>query len=128
MNRINTTSDISKLSQISRAVRRVKLSITISKYHSWYLCQISLQIMLLPILISHSSILNTYYRLCGFQSSLLLIYFLYGPDTVLLRYVSIHFRDQQGAASLRYRNPAEMTVVMSELKRYPIPFSCRHKS
>ena len=26
------------------------LRITISKYHSWYLCQISLQIMLLPIL------------------------------------------------------------------------------
>ena len=48
---INTTCDISKLSQISRAVRRVKLRITISKYHSWYLCQISPQIMLLPILI-----------------------------------------------------------------------------
>ena len=27
------------------------LRITISKYHSWYLCQISLQTMLLPILI-----------------------------------------------------------------------------
>ena len=27
----------------------MKLCITISKYHSWYLCQISLQIMLLPI-------------------------------------------------------------------------------
>ena len=39
---INTTRHISKLSQ---------LRITISKYHSWYLCQISLQIMLLPILI-----------------------------------------------------------------------------
>jgi len=46
---INTTRDISKLSQISRAIRR--LSITISKYHSWYLRQISLQIILLPILI-----------------------------------------------------------------------------
>ena len=29
----------------------MKLRITISKYHSWYLCQISLQIMLLPILL-----------------------------------------------------------------------------
>ena len=29
----------------------MKLRITILKYHSWYLCQISLQIMLLPILI-----------------------------------------------------------------------------
>ena len=36
----NTTRDISKLSQ---------LRITILKYHSWYLRQISLQIMLLPI-------------------------------------------------------------------------------
>ena len=46
---INTTCDISKSSQISLAWRLVKLRITISKYHSWYLCQISLQIMLLPI-------------------------------------------------------------------------------
>ena len=29
----------------------MKLRIAISKYHWWYLCQISLQIMLLPILI-----------------------------------------------------------------------------
>ena len=35
---INTTCDISKLSQIRK---------TILKYHSWYLCQMSLQIMLL---------------------------------------------------------------------------------
>ena len=48
---INTTRDISKLSQISLAPRLVKLRIAISKYHSWYLCKISLQIMLLPILI-----------------------------------------------------------------------------
>ena len=41
---INTTCDISKLSQI--------VSISVSKYHSWYLCQISLQIMQLPILTS----------------------------------------------------------------------------
>ena len=32
----------------------MKLRITISKYHSWYLCQISLQIMLLPIQIIFS--------------------------------------------------------------------------
>ena len=48
---VNTTRNISKLSQISLAYRLVKLSVTILKYHSWYLCQISLQIMLLPILI-----------------------------------------------------------------------------
>ena len=46
---INTARDISKLSQISHAYRLVKLRITILKYHSWYLCQISLQIILLPI-------------------------------------------------------------------------------
>ena len=40
---------ISKLSQISLAYRLVKLRITILKSHPWYLCQISLQIMLLPI-------------------------------------------------------------------------------
>ena len=44
---INTTRDISKLSQISLA----ELRITVLKYHLWYLYQISLQIMLLPILI-----------------------------------------------------------------------------
>ena len=51
---INTTRDISKLSQISLAQRLVKLRITILKYHSWYLRQISLQIMLLPILIIYT--------------------------------------------------------------------------
>ena len=40
----NTTRDISKLPQISLALQFVKLRITIS-----YLCQISLQIMQLPI-------------------------------------------------------------------------------
>ena len=35
----------------------MKLRITISKYHLWYLCQISLQIMLLPILIHHFFVL-----------------------------------------------------------------------
>ena len=51
---INATRDISKLSQISLAPRLVKLRIAISKYHSWYLCKISLQIMLLPIQIYSS--------------------------------------------------------------------------
>ena len=45
---MNTTRDISKLSQISLALRLGKLCITILKYHLWYLWQISLQIMLLP--------------------------------------------------------------------------------
>ena len=42
-------SDISKLLYvISRAVRRVKFE-TILKYQEWYLCQISLQILVLTI-------------------------------------------------------------------------------
>ena len=36
----------------------MKLRRTISKYHSWYLCQISLQIMLLPMQIAY------HYALC----------------------------------------------------------------
>ena len=36
----------------------MKLRITISKYHSWYLCPISLQIMLLPIQIKHCLVLS----------------------------------------------------------------------
>ena len=36
----------------------MKLRVTILKYHSWYLCQISLQIMLLPIqILTHNAIL-----------------------------------------------------------------------
>ena len=36
----------------------MKLRLTISKNHSWYLCQISLQTMLLPIqILTHNAIL-----------------------------------------------------------------------
>ena len=48
--------------------------------------------------------------------------------TVPTRQLTIYFRDQRGAASLRYRNAAEITVVICELKSYQIWFSCRHKS
>ena len=44
------------------------------------------------------------------------------------RYVILHFRDQRGIqiASLRYRNHAEMTVLMGEQKpSYPGWLSCR---
>ena len=54
----NTTRDTLKLSHISPAWRLVKL--TILKYHLWYLCQISPQIMLLPSLtIYYSVFLNS---------------------------------------------------------------------
>ena len=52
---INATRDISKLSQITLAQQLVKWHITISKYRSWYLRQISLQIMLLPVQIYTTS-------------------------------------------------------------------------
>ena len=41
-------------------VRCYCLKLIISKYHSWYLCQISLQIMLLPIqiLVTRDTITN----------------------------------------------------------------------
>ena len=48
---INTTRDISKL-------RKLRV-VTISKYLSWYLCQISQQIMLCPILICNHICENT---------------------------------------------------------------------
>ena len=50
---IHTPRDISKLSH---------LCITTSKYHSWYLCQISLQIMLLPTLIIR--VINICFAIC----------------------------------------------------------------
>ena len=53
---INTTRDIWKLPQIS-------------KYHSWYLCQVSLQIMLLPIQIIE---FNFFFK-NSFQTVLLII-------------------------------------------------------
>ena len=37
-----------------------------------------------------------------------------------IRYVTLHFRDRVGAASLRYRNRAEITVLMWEQKPYPV--------
>lgn len=39
-----------------------------------------------------------------------------------------HFRDRRGVASLRYRNRAEITVLVCEEKPYPVWFSCWHKS
>ena len=47
-----------QIAQISLAQRLVKLCKTILKYRSWYLCQISLQIMLLPMLIMSAKLLN----------------------------------------------------------------------
>ena len=41
-------------------------------------------------------------------------YLQYTCGTELIRYVTLHFRDRRGGASLRYRNHAEITVLMCE--------------
>ena len=84
--------------------------------------------------------MNIYFRLSGFHSSLLLIHFRYGPNTYLftlhqsvaqnlsaMRVTVGEFRDRRGATSLRYRNRAEITVLMCEQKPYPVWFSYRRK-
>ena len=45
-----------------------------------------------------------------------------------IRYVTLYFGDRRGAASLRYRNRAENTILMCEQKPDPVRFSCRRKS
>ena len=40
---------------------------------------------------------------------------------------TLHFRDRRGAASLRYRNRAAITVVKCERKPYLVWFPCRCK-
>ena len=43
--------------------------------------------------------------------------------TKTIRYVTLHYKHRKGAASLRYRNHAEITVLMCEQKPYAI--GCR---
>ena len=45
-----------------------------------------------------------------------------------IRYVTIHFQDWLGAASLCERNRAEITVLTYEQKLYPVWFYCLRKS
>ena len=59
-------------------------------------------------------------------------FFRYGPGMAVqrhkrIRYVKVFFQGRRGAASLRYKNRAEITVVMCEQKPYPVWFSCRRK-
>ena len=37
-----------------------------------------------------------------------------------IRYVTLHFRDWHGAASLRYKNGDKITVITSEQNPYPV--------
>ena len=45
-----------------------------------------------------------------------------------IRYGTHHFRDRGDAASIRYRNRAEITVLMCEQKPFSVWFSYRYKS
>ena len=84
------------------------------------------------------SLLNIHFPLSMFKSSLLLILFRQGVNTcsrnyeeTRLRYVTIQFHDRRGAAhaaSLRYRNRSEITVLICERKPYLVWFSCPRKS
>ena len=59
---------------------------------------------------SQSSLLNIYFLISGFSSSLLLIYPLRGLSQTVepkpFRYATIQFQDRRGVASLLYRNQA----------------------
>ena len=53
---------------------------------------------------------------------------LFVPTQAPIRYVTLHFRGQRSAASLRYPNRAEITVLLFKRKLYLVWFSCRRKS
>ena len=72
-----------------------------------------------------------YFRLSGFQSSLLLIYFRDGPigvhtalknGAIPIKYETRHFLDRRGAASLRHTNRDKTTVLMCEQNPYRYDF------
>ena len=71
---------------------------------------------------SQSSLLNVYFRLNGFQSSFLLIYFRYGPSTFTLHQTvadktcAIYDAPLSRSARRSYRNGAKITVRMCEQK------------
>ena len=48
--------------------------------------------------------------------------------TEFIQYAMLHFWDQRGTASLRYRNRTEITVLMCKQKPYPVRFSFPCKS
>ena len=45
-----------------------------------------------------------------------------------IQYVTLHFRERRGVASLRHRNGAKITVPVCEQKPYPVWFRCLRKS
>ena len=53
---------------------------------------------------------------------------LSGIVSTPIRYVTPHFRDRRGAASLRYWNRAPITVLMCEQNPYPVWFGAGAKA
>ena len=85
---------------------------------------------------SQSSLLNIYFRLSGFQSSLRLIHFRYGSNASshchekwqkFIRYVTFFFQNWCRAASFRYRNRAEICslCVNNSPSRYSFHIGAR---
>ena len=86
-----------------------------------------------------SWLLNIYFRLSEFQSSLLLrIHFHYSPwylftlhrkgGTEPIRYVTLQFRDLRDAASLRRRIRAKIAILVREQKPFSVWFSSRRET
>ena len=79
-----------------------------------------------------ASLLNVYFRLTGFQSSLLLICIRYGLISCshcdeewqkTIQYVKIHFQDQRGAASRRNQRSCVWTEALSQPPPQALRFS-----
>ena len=86
--------------------------------------------LILPIIIVQGTVLV--YTDGLFSLAMFTLYLItFRADTKVwtpVPYVTRHFRVQRGAASLRYRNRAEITVLMCEQRYYLVWFSCRRKS
>ena len=87
--------------------------------------------LILPIIIVQGTVLVSLHWLACFLWLCSHYLITFSADTKVwtpIPYVTRHFRNQRGAASLRHRNRAEITVLMCEQKHYPVWFSCRRKS
>ena len=84
----------------------------------------------------HFLLLSIYFPFSGFQARSLFtfatvrigVYTAQKCGTEPIRYVTLHFRDRRGPASIGHRNRAEIISLMCKQKTYPVWFSCRHKS
>ena len=59
--------------------------------------------------------MNLSKRLCSYYTG-----WFFVPTRKAIRCATHHFRDQRGAASLRYRSCAVITILVCEQKPYPV--------